>query len=62
MSDYLLLAKRLNVFAALLDPQKIAGHYNQAAIMREAAKAIRELVAARENDARRIETSNREAV
>lgn len=63
MSDYLLLAKRLIVFASMLDPHKIAGHYSQAKIMREAAAAIKDLssqIAAREQDARRVEQSNTE--
>jgi hypothetical protein len=51
----------------LLHPQKIAGHYSQAKIMREAASAIRDLEqqltehAAREKDARQIVESNRGA-
>jgi len=52
MSDYTKLADRLEAFASMLDPHKIAGHYSQAKIMREAAKAIREL------DARQIAESN----
>ena len=55
MSDYTKLADRLEAFASMLDPHKIAGHYSQAKIMREAAKAIREL------EARQITTPNSEA-
>jgi hypothetical protein len=67
MNGYLQLADRLDSFATLLHPQKIAGHYSQAKIMREAASAIRDLEqqltehAAREKDARQIVESNRGA-
>jgi hypothetical protein len=46
------LADRLDLFARTLDPNKIAGHTSQVKIMREAARAIREL------DARHIADSN----
>lgn len=43
VNKYIKLAKTLEAYAFLLDPQKIAGHRNQVTIMREAAAAILEL-------------------
>jgi hypothetical protein len=60
------LASRLDAFAAILDPNKIAGHRSQVAVMREAADAIRALERqlaaydARDTDAREMAESNGE--